>query len=181
MLAETIGFSAPLAIRLADTILAKPPSRDFIRRPELAPHIIFRAALPAELCKEANATSRRAYAGANWAFASTKNRIWELLEGQSIAWRQRGIPWPVELDHGRPQVIAIKFSSHPNDEGSNPAKAAIDMLTCRKLLDKKRSKYTAHRLGIIKDDRRSEVDQYHWWEFLPRKYAAFVLIEVRCP
>lgn len=101
------------------------------------------------------------------------------MDEQAKPWLRYRWAWPLQLEGRRPQVVAVKFSSHPNDEGSNPAKAAIDMLTCHKWINKSELKRTKHRIGIIADDRRSSVDQHHWWEHLPRDQRAFVLIEVR--
>jgi len=172
-------FDWRASLELAERILGTPPDKDFIKRPELLPTVVFRAAFPVALCREANATSRRAFASSKWTHAGIKKKLWTRMKAQATPWLKYRWAWPLNLEGCRPQVIAVKFSSHPNDEGSNPGKAAIDMLTCRKLLDGKTGRYTKHRMGLLLDDRRSVVDQYHWWEFLPKAHLAFVLIEVR--
>lgn len=171
-------FSRAEAIELAERILAAPPARDFIQRPALLPHVVFRAVVPAELCLEANKLATGVMQRCYWKLGKLKAELWSELSSQSIPWLKYRPWWPLDLDH-RPQVIAVKFSSHSNDAGSNPGKAAIDMLTVRKLLNAKEQRYTEHRLGIIRDDRRSEAEQISWWEPLPRKYHAFLLLEVR--
>jgi hypothetical protein len=65
------------------------------------------------------------------------------------------------------------FSSHRPDVGANKGKKIVDMLT-EKTMER------PERLGIIKDDRQSEVEQVlDLWEFQERKHQAFLLLEVR--
>lgn len=111
--------------------------------------------------------------------AGIASKLWKQLEAQALTWSQYRFAWPLSLEGARPQVVAIKFSNRSPDTGSNPAKKAIDMLTCHKWLNKAELKSTKHRLGIIQDDRPECVEQVHLWEYLPAKHAAFVLIEVR--
>jgi hypothetical protein len=165
-------------LELAEQILAAPPARDYIHRPVFLPTVVFRVVLPAELCLEANKTMRRGFAKAKFAHASNAKKLWKKLDDLAKPWLKYRPYWPIQLESGRPQVLAVKFSSHPNDEGSNPAKKAIDMLTVPRV-DPETGIRQKHRLGLIVDDRRSSVDQHHWWEFLPKKHRAFVLIEVR--
>ena len=171
-------FDWRLCLELAEQTLSAPPARDFIDRPEFLPTCVFRVVLPADLCLEANQMMRRGFAKAGFAHASNKKKLWKKLDDMAQPWMRYRRHWPTQLESGRPQVLAVKFSSHPNDEGSNPAKKAIDMLTVPKT-DPKTGMPQKHRLGVIVDDRRSTVDQHHWWEFLPSKHRAFVLIEVR--
>lgn len=175
----TDDFDFRAALARAQEILSAPPTVIGVDRPgHLLQRVVFRAALPANLCLEANKTARRIFAP--WMHAEVSKELWKHLDGQALLWTHYRWAWPVDvgLDH-RPQVIAIKFSHQPNDAGSNPAKKAIDMLTKRKLLDSDHQRYSKHRLGIITDDRRAVVEQLQWWESQPREFPAFVLIEVR--
>jgi hypothetical protein len=177
----TDDFDFHAAIVRAQQILSAPPTKPGIDRPErLLSRVVFRAALPANLCLEANKTSLRLMARAPWLHSKLGNALWAELEKQSASWLKYRWAWPVDIGlEYRPQVLSIKFSSHANDAGSNPGKKAIDMLTKRKLLDQEHQRYTKHRMGLISDDRRAVVEQLHWWEFQPRQFPAFVLIEVR--
>jgi len=178
MATPSTEFDWHKALQQADRILAAPPARSFIQRPTLLGNVIFRAALPSGVCVAANAASRRAYVMNPWAISAIKSKLWTQMETQSIPWLRYRWAWPVE-GSPRPQVVAVKFSSQAPDVGSNPGKAAIDMLTCHRLLDRKKQRYTEHRLGIIRDDRPACVEQIHRWEFLPKAEAAFLLLEVR--
>lgn len=177
----TGDFDFHAAIVRAQEILSAPPTKPGIDRPgHLLSRVVFRAALPANLCLEANKTSLRVLTKCPWLHSKLGNALWAELQKQATPWLKYRWAWPFDigLDH-RPQVIAVKFSSHANDAGSNPAKKAIDMLTKRKMLDSDHQRYTKHRMGLISDDRRAVVEQLHWWEFQPRQFPAFVLIEVR--
>lgn len=141
---------------------------------------MFRAVIPAHLCLEANkAVSLGFIKKARFIQAGIAEKLWEHLDAQALEWLKYRFAWPLNLEGSRPQVVAIKFSNRSPDTGSNPAKKAIDMLTCHKWLNKSELKSTKRRIGIIQDDRPECVEQLHWWEYLPAKYAAFVLLEVR--
>ena len=168
---STPRFDYHEALCRADAVLSDPPAKGATHRPELLPTRVFRAALPSELCLAMNRWKRTS----RFSESALKENIWSFLEPQALRWRQKlGHLWPFdEMFEDRPQVIAIKFSSHAPDVGANFGKMAIDMLTRPTL------KRPHHRIGIIVDDRPTRVDQLHWWEFIPQKYAAFVIIEVR--
>lgn len=167
-------FDYHRAIFLAQQILAAPPVKSFSDRPALREQVLFRLALPAEYCLEANKSMRKAHMK-HIGYLREKNRkeLWAAIQEQKddcSKWRNS---WPLDTVFARPQLIAVKFSSRPNDAGSNPAKRAIDMIA------KPNKRDVAERLGVISSDARSVVQQQHWWEYLPPNERAFVLIEVR--
>lgn len=177
---STHNFDFHVALQQAERILAAPPAREFIRRPTLLPHIVFRAAVPAELCLEANKNVSMGFKPkAKFIQAGISQKLWKHLEGQALLWARYRFAWPLDLDGRRPQVVAIKFSSRAPDVGSNPAKKLIDMLTCDKWINRAEGNLTKYRLGLIRDDRPECVEQVHGWEFLPAKHTAFILLEVR--
>lgn len=169
----------------ADAILSAPPARAFIERPSRLPTLVFRAALDAKLCLETNKLATGRMQRNSWRIGEIKNALWESLSAQSLRWSRYRCYWPFEsVDGVLPQVIATKFSGRPPDVGANPAKAAIDMLQLYSF--KKQNRRISHslaivsrRLGIIRNDSPSSVQQIHCWEFQPMKYTAFVLLEVR--
>jgi hypothetical protein len=175
------SFDYHEALQQADRILARPPAKAFIKRPELLPTRVFRAAIPSELCLAVNEKEglrripRRKGIGV---LVGIEQRLWSQLELQSAQWIRHRWRWPFQVDEPdggepRPQVIAIKFSSHAPDVGANFGKMAIDMLR------KPTPTRGKHRMGLIIDDRPACVEQLHWWEFLPTKCHAFIVIEVR--
>lgn len=180
MESSTLRFDHHAALQQADAILAAPPAKSHTRRPQRLQTLVFRAAIPSELCLAANESAglTRAKKG-RFVLANIHERLWVELSKQATPWLKYRWAWPLELRGGLPQVIACKFSHRAPDVGANVAKAAIDMLTMRKLLNRKKQRYSERRMGLIKDDRPEVCDQYHYWEFLPRAHHAFVLLEVR--
>jgi hypothetical protein len=175
-------FDWRAALRRADEILGDNPAKDWVDRPEnIRSILLFRAALPSELCLAANRLATGSLQRAPWKLGRIKAELWSHLSVQAPQWTSYRHLWPLDkscVDH-RPQVLSVRFSSRSDDVGSNPGKAAIDMLCQRRLLSRRTDRYTEHRLGLITDDRRSVVEQLHWSEFQPRKWPSFALIEVR--
>ena len=167
-------FDYHAALTRADSILSVPPARAFIERPRRLPTLVFRVAIEASLCLEANKLATGRMQRNPWILGAIKDEIWFALGQQSVRWLRYRCYWPfVELDGVRPQVIATKFSARPPDVGANPAKAAIDMLQKATREDQK------HRLGVILRDSPDCVQQFHGWEFQHQCEQPFVLIEVR--
>lgn len=166
-------FEYDAALARADRILSVPPARAFIERPERLPTLVFRAAVEARLCLEANKLATGRIQRNRWILAGIKNELWQSLSTQALPWTRYRHYWPfTPVDGVRPQVIATKFSARSPDVGANPAKAAIDMLQVRNAQSK-------HRMGIIQHDAPRWVQQIHYWEFQPAAEQAFVMIEVR--
>lgn len=167
-------FDWHAALTRADAILSAPPARAFIERPARLPTLVFRAAIEARLCLEANKLATGRMQRNSWRLAEIKRDLWTQLSIQAYAWLKYREYWPFEpIDGVRPQVIATKFSARPPDVGANPAKAAIDMLQIQSPLR------TERRIGIIRRDAPNSVQQVHGWEFQPMAFPAFVLLEVR--
>lgn len=172
------NFDWHVALQQADSILACPPAKAHTARPgHLLARRVFRAAIPTKLCLSANERDGLARnPKGRHVLAGILGRLWGELSKQSIPWLRYRCYWPLEMHPPRPQVLAVKFSPRAPDVGANVGKMAIDMLQCRKGNGKKSDE---HRIGLIVDDRPACVEQLHWWEFLPQKHPAFVLIEVR--
>jgi len=176
------SFSPGEALCLADEVLSRPPAKPFIRRPELLPTRVFRAALPSELCLASNAWAR----SNRFADGAIKDKLWSWIEPQAFVWRGKlGYLWPFRHDEmwQRPQVIAIKFSARGRpDSGANFAKMPIDMLTQAK---RRKNKFGVpvlqkHRLGIIVDDNETHAEQVPpWWEPISASAHSFVVLEIR--
>jgi hypothetical protein len=172
---RTPSFDWRAALLRADTILSEPPRKAHVKRPtDLLDHVVFRAALPSELCMTANRLATGTMQKCPWRIGEIKDDLWGKLDPQALHWLRYRRHWPfVPVGGVRPQVLAIKFSGRAPDVGSNPAKAAIDMLQKATSIGQK------HRMGIILSDSPERVEQLHWWEQQPMKYPAFLLIEVR--
>ena len=168
-------FNSACAFEIADEILSQPPARSYITRPVKRGEVVFRAVLPSELCLTANKLATRGMQGASWRLAEIKKKLWALLKTQAIPFAANRNKWPLKPEKAstsRPQVIATKFSYRSPDVGSNPAKAAIDMLQRVTNVGQK------NRMGLIWSDAPKYVEQIHHWEFCPHEFPAFVLIEV---
>jgi hypothetical protein len=173
-------FQYHQALALADLIRRQPPARSYIVRPTLLPIVVFRVALDSKLCLAANVTARRAFASNSWMHADVKGKLWDAINQQLAPWLTYRHLWPFKPHAGvRPQVIATKFSARAPDVGSNPAKAAIDMLSEPRWIDRSKLKRSKHRIGIIRDDRPEEVEQLHCWEYQPQRFPAFLIVEIR--
>lgn len=142
--------------------LALPPARDWIVRPAVRGEPVARFILPLQLCLSTNHTGRSAFASDTKLLGRMKDELAQLMAVQCRPWKE-----PLK---GRPQVLAVRFSSREPDACSNFAKWAIDVL-CRK-------RGNSHRLNIIEDDRPRLAEVHQWWEPCPRG-EGFVFLEVR--
>jgi len=154
------SFSWHDCLDQADRILSGPPAFGHIVRPRRRGQAVARFALPLDLCRPQNRT-RHVHP---WRAAKDKSAIRSMLIGQCYAQGQcpRSEPLP-----GRPQVLAVRFSSVEPDKYADWAKSAVDRLT---------GKHGG--LGYIQDDAPRFVDLHQWWERAP-KGEGFVMLEVR--
>lgn len=141
------------AFKHADRVLALPPARAHIERPQSRGVLVKRFALPLDLCKPQNRTRH----GQAWALGKLKKDIAACLRLQA---QQRREPLP-----GRPQVLCLRLSSVEPDKYADWAKHAIDQLC-------------PQGLNFLRDDRPQDAEIHQWWEPAP-KGAGCVVIEVR--
>lgn len=145
---------------LIEEKLSVPPALPHIVRPERRGLVVARFALPLDLCKPQNSKRREP------AWKSAKHRK-AVASAMFLQCRPRSVPLP-----GRPQVLAIRFSSVEPDRFADWAKVPIDVLQI------KTAKCKTGRLGIIVDDSPRHCDVHQWWEPAKPKQG-FVYIEVR--
>lgn len=148
-------------LAFVDRTLSAPPARDHIVRPVSRGEVVARFVLPLELCKPQN---RRDGAKPGWVHAKSKGALYAAMRSQCA---RRATPLP-----GRPQVIAIRFSSVEPDRYADWAKAAIDILCVGRWHGQ------GNRLGLLRDDRPKDADVHQHWE-PARQGEGFVYIEVR--
>ena len=159
------AFSVARSLARARNALREPPPLERIKRPEFAGVLVAEFALPLELCKPTNRTR----GAESWAQLQTKDKIRALMATQARMQLGRVIqlaPLP-----GRPQVLAVRFSSSDPDKYADWAKAAIDVLCAP-------DERARERLNLIKDDRPAAADVHQWREPAP-KSDGFVYIQVR--
>ncbi len=152
------AFRVSDAFALTDAVLAAPPARLHIVRPEPRGTCVARFGLPLEFCQPMNRIARRGTQAAGWALAKYKSDLFALMASQH---RRRESPLP-----GRPQVLCMRVSSLEPDKYSDWQKNPVDRLRA-----------DSKGLGFIVDDRPSCVDLHAWWEPGPRGNGC-VLIEV---
>lgn len=160
-------------LRRVEAILAAPPAKAWITRP--VPHgpVIAQFVLPNEICKPTNATR----GAAAWSQAKVKKRVWEAMLLQ--VGRMRAFPLP-----GRPQIIAIRFSSSKSDPYADWGKVPVDMtrmwrdervkhpVTGKTVVRKIRG------LGFIAEDSGEHVELSQHWE-PARQGQGFTYLEIR--
>lgn len=156
-----------------ESVLSVPPKLSTVERPELHGDRVQRFVLPNEICKPTNATRH----GQAWALGVAKKRIWDLMFMQAGGLREA-----VML--GRPQIIAIRFSSSESDPYADWAKAAVDMLRLwrdtreKHPITKKIVVRKIRGLGFIDDDKGSHIELRQRWEPCKPKQG-FTYIEIR--
>lgn len=148
-------FSSLACFKLAEEILSQPPAREWIRRVEPAGDLVARFALPLSYCPTLNAFAEMP----KWRRRKTKLAVEQMMLIQNGG-RPASSPLP-----GRPQALAIRFSSREPDRDSSWCKFAIDRLTVK------------GGLGYLRDDRPSALDLHHWWEPVGQG-EGFVLVRV---
>lgn len=151
--------------------LSIPPELKRIKRPARTGELAYCFVLPLSTCPTSNVTGTAAMAGHGWRMGKLKSTVWGYMRAQFVAQRQK-LALPLS---GRPQIMAVRFSSTEPDACSNWAKIPIDMLTVAK---SRNGKPQQHRLGIVQDDAPKFADVSQHWE--PAKSGeGFVCIEVR--
>lgn len=156
-------------IRRARQSLDKPPSHDWIVRPEFDGEFVDEFIIPLELCLPTNRTR----GAAKYRHGAVKKALWTQMWMQSGGIRKEPL-------QGRPQVLAVRFSSVAPDKYSDFAKTAVDYLcTPRKFtVSGALSKRPKKGLNYIKDDGPQFIDLHQWWEPAP-KNEGFVYLQVR--
>ena len=147
-------------LAFVDRTLSAAPAQGHIVRPVSRGEVVARFVLPLELCKAQN---RRDGAKPGWVHAKSKGALYAAMRAQCA---RRATPLP-----GRPQVIAIRFSSVEPDRYADWAKAAVDILCVG-------TSRSSNRLGLLRDDRPKDADVHQHWE-PARQGEGFVYIEVR--
>lgn len=149
-------WRADVALSRALAVLAAPPSKPHIVRPEPRGELVVSFALPLELCPPLNAFAE----WPAWRRQKTKQNALAVMLGQVRRRREEPLP-------GRPQVLAVRLSSVEPDRDSGWCKVPVDRLTGKR-----------GGLGLIADDRPSAIDLAQWWE-PAKKGQGCVVIEVR--
>lgn len=164
-------FDHGRSIVFARFTLSVPPEIKRIKRPERTGEFVCDFAIPLSACPTSNVTGTASMAGQGWRMGKLKSTVWSYMQAQ---FRKQRVERQFPLS-GRPQIMAVRFSSTEPDACSNWAKIPIDMLTVAKI---RNGKPQQHRLGIIQDDAPRVVDVSQHWE--PAKVGeGFVYIEVR--
>jgi hypothetical protein len=160
-------------LRRVGVILSAPPAKSWIKRPEPHGPIIAQFVLPNEICKPTNTTR----GAADWSQGAVKKRVLDAMLLQ--VGRMRAFPLP-----GRPQIIAIRFSSSKPDPYADWGKVPVDMtrmwrdkrvkhpLTGKTVVRKIRG------LGFIAEDSGEHIELSQHWE-PARQGQGFTYIEIR--
>lgn len=155
------GFDWRSCIHRADVALALPSPVEHIERPIYRGQSIARFAFPLELCPTTNRT-RHSRPGQH---TKVKRCLLAMMQKQSRSIRG-------DLLSGRPQVLAVRFSSVEPDAYSDWAKMPIDLLCVP-------SGRRKMGMGYLREDRPKDAEVRQWWE--PAKQGeGFVYMEVRC-
>ncbi len=158
----TAKVAAPFSIldrlRYADETLRNPPKWEWVKRTVGRGVLVQRFVLPLEYCLTSNARMRGGIAQRR-AEAAIKKRCGELMLLQANGRKQK-----VPLS-GRPQVIAIRFTSKEADATSDWAKLPIDRLLVK------------GGLGYLVDDAPRYCEVSTSCEYAPPSQG-FVLVEL---
>lgn len=158
-------FDRAVALEFARLALANPPRRPFIERPTPVGDCVARFVLPLELCLTTNRRS-----SLHWSsVAQLKDRILSQLRVQAGALHLPTLS-------GRPQVMAVRFSSQRTDTGAGWEKDAIDALLTPKVIARKGGVKQRKGLGLLEDDSDACISRHVWWEEGP--HNGFVYLAV---
>jgi hypothetical protein len=169
------------ALRLIDEQLSAPlPAKyRWIERITPPGDVVVRFLLPAELCRRENQRRQlapnatpRARAAAVGIAKRERHDLFQMLYSQWLLYSTQP-PTPLS---GRPWVRAIRFGGHEPDPGAGWSKAAVDLLTVQRRKPHSEQRYEG--LGIVHDDRGSELGRAVWWEPFSPDHAPVVLVEV---
>jgi hypothetical protein len=144
-------FSFREALASADETCALAPFWSFTERHKPKGSLAYRAAIPLRLAPTGN-TMRHAQ---GYALGKLKSECLLLMRAQ-LSTR------PTSPLSGRPQVLAIRFSSRAPDGYADFGKIPVDCLV---------------KLGVIRDDNQGAIELRQWCEKGPRS-GGFVVIEV---
>jgi len=162
---QLVGLKPPAKKRLevplhfdvrAAHALSRPPELPHIKRPKPRRQVVARFALPLELCPTTNSTRH----ADGRALGRLKKTLGDMMFMQ-YGGRAEG-PLP-----GRAQVICRRFSSVETDPYADWAKFAVDKLMVGR-----------NRLGLIRDDKGSDIELHQVWEPAPPGKGC-VILEVR--
>jgi hypothetical protein len=160
-------FDPAEARLLARQVLAEPPARSHILRPDPIGQFVGAWVLPLELCPAFNALAEMP----SWARQQVKKNALAVMLAQSGG---RCAPAPLP---GRPMARALRLSSVEPDRDSGWPKVPVDRLCIGKRQKPKQLRADVWRalvsrmppvgLGWLRDDRPSALDLRAWWEPAP--------------
>lgn len=145
-------------LEYSDNTLTDPPKWEWAKRVQGVGDLVQRFVLPLDLCLTSNVRMRAGVAGAGWKLGKVKQEVSRRMLIQA------GRRFRVPLG-GRPQILAIRYTSRPTDATSDWAKVPIDRLL-------------PSGLGLIADDSPKHVDISTWCEPKPTGKPGFVVLEV---
>lgn len=144
-------FSVRDALQRSLAAFEKPPLLAHIERPKPVGQCLIRFAVPLRLCQTTNRTRH----GHSWKLGQVKRECLSLMRAQLRT------PQALPLG-GRPQVLAVRFSSTEPDAYSDWAKVPVDCLK---------------KLGLIVDDAPKFISLSQWWEPAAPK-TGFCVLEI---
>ncbi len=155
MNARAKPFSYLDCLRRAEEILSKPPAREWISRVPPCGGLVARFALPLSVCPTLNEFAE---------MPSYERKKRKATAGALMLQQNNGRRHPKPLP-GRPQALAVRFSSQEPDRDSAWCKFAIDRLT------------VDGGLGFLIDDKPKCLDLHHWWEPIgPKQGFALIML-----
>ena len=139
-------FSVSSALAYASKTLSEPPKWEHVERVAGVGELVARFVLPLELCQTSNARMRGGLKQ-RFAEAAIKRKTYELMRIQNGG---RNFDSPLS---GRPQVLAVRFSSREADATSDWSKSCVDRLLVVK-----------NGLGLLRDDSPKWASVKTWCE-----------------
>lgn len=136
-----VPFDRAACAQFAADAFAFPPPFPHIVRPEPVGRLVASFVLPLDVLRPQNRTRH----AAGWALAKVKRECHMRMLGQCGPVRT---PLP-----GRPMVLCTRFSSVEPDYDNAGFKIAVDRLLPGPM-----------GLGLIANDRPSDIDRHDWWE-----------------
>lgn len=158
-------FSRTAALEYADMALSVPPTKPSIQRGQPTGKRVARFVLPMDLCLTTNRRSCLHWSSVD----RLKDKILSQLRVQCGALRLPTLT-------GRPQVVAVRFTSRRPDSGAGWEKDAIDALLTSRVVARKGGVKQRKGLGLLEDDSDAHIDRFVWWE--PGPKDGFVYIEI---
>lgn len=143
-------FVITAALAYADAQLELDPPA-WIERPLPKGERLYRFALPLSCCPTGNMMRH----APGWKLGKWKGQAMALMRAQLVTRAKCPLL-------GRPQVLAIRFSSVEADAYADWAKIPVDVLV---------------KLGVVHDDSQRSIELHQWTERAPRG-SGFVVVEV---